>query len=212
LRAVSSLLSDCKSLFDIFRLLFADWKSSLTACCGRTPVELDVRTRPRRRAIHMGSTFGSQPTLPDVANACGARGILSRTLHGRRSKHRPLGRNLKQCAEIEDSPLLETLFPELYSPLHRVNAFPRFLCFSANSVKAIAIGIFRTLARASFPCVHASGRMRSVIVSACPRALGPNFSGPASPAKLGRLLDGAAPLASTRRGRRPALSVSEGTG
>jgi len=36
----------------------------------------------------MGSTFGSQPTLPDVAkalaqgNACGARGILSRTLHG----------------------------------------------------------------------------------------------------------------------------------
>jgi len=84
----------------------------------------------------MGSTFGSQPTLPDVAkalaqgNACGARGILSRTLHGSTLKVSAFRVETgKQCAEIEDSPLLGTLFPELYSPLHRVNAFPRFLCF-----------------------------------------------------------------------------------
>jgi len=63
----------------------------------------------------MGSTFGSQPTLPDVAkalaqgNACGARGILSRTLHGSTLKVSAFRVETgKQCAEIEDSPLLGT--------------------------------------------------------------------------------------------------------
>ncbi len=32
---------------------------------------------------------------------------------------------------------------------------------------AIEMGIFRTLARTSFPCARASGRMRPAIVSAC---------------------------------------------
>ena len=67
----------------------------------------------------------------------------------------------------------------------------------------IEMGIFRTLARASFPCARASGRMRPAIVSAC---TWPDFGGPASPREAGLPFGRPAPLAILHRSLRHRFS------